>query len=171
MYCSKCGTQIPDDSTFCSSCGAPVSGQVVKGQEPRTLDVLSKRIQADPAGALIVAGSLLAIIGSFLRWFSVSLGQYGTSSSLGVNMSQGAVVLMGGVLCLAVLVLARSGVAARWGVIMLLLSALILALIFQAMYYIKDNDASIGAGVYVAMVGALGITGGSALEQCCPPKK
>ena len=26
MYCPKCGAQIPDDSAFCSSCGAPVSG-------------------------------------------------------------------------------------------------------------------------------------------------
>jgi hypothetical protein len=132
--------------------------------------MLSQRIKADPAGTLIVVGSLLAIIGTFLRWFSVSLGQYGTSS-LGVSMSQGAVVLMGGVLCLAVLVLARSGAVGKWSVVMLLLSALMLALVFQSIYYIKDNDASIGAGVYVTMVGALGITAGSAVEQCCPPKK
>ena len=25
MYCSKCGTAIPDDSVFCSSCGATIS--------------------------------------------------------------------------------------------------------------------------------------------------
>ena len=166
MYCSKCGAQIPDDSTFCSSCGAPVSGQVVQAEGPRTLDVLSKRIQADPAGTLIIAGSLLAILGTFLRWFSVPGGGF-----LGITMSQGAVVLMGGALCLAVLLLARSGAAGKWSVVMLLLSAVLLALVFQSIYYIKDNHASVGAGLWVAMSGALITAGGSLLEECCPPKK
>jgi uncharacterized PurR-regulated membrane protein YhhQ (DUF165 family) len=170
MYCSKCGAQIPDDSAFCGSCGTPVSGQVVKGHGPQTLDMLSQRIKTDPAGTLIVLGSLLAIIGAFLRWLSVGVGGF-TATTLGVNMSQGAVVLMGGVLCLAVLVLARSSAAGKWSVVMLLLSAVLLALVFQAMYHIKHNHASIGAGLWVAMVGALGITAGSAVEQCCPPKK
>jgi hypothetical protein len=128
--------------------------------------MISKRIQADPAGTLIVAGSLLAIIGAFLRWFSVLGGGF-----LGVTMSQGAVVLMGGVLCLAVLVLARSGAAGKWSVVMLLLSAVLLALVFQAIYHIKHNHASIGAGLWVAMSGVLITAAGSAVEQCCPPKK
>ncbi|MBM4463785.1 MAG: zinc-ribbon domain-containing protein [Chloroflexi bacterium] len=165
MYCSKCGAQIPDDSTFCSSCGAPVSGQAVKSQEARTLDVLSKRIQADPSGTLIVAGSLLAILGTFLAWIT------GRFSTIGVELSQGAVICTVAVLSLGVLILARSGAAGRWSMVMLLLSALALALIFQSIYFLNHNDLSIGAGVWVAMSGVLITAGGSLLEQCCPHKK
>jgi hypothetical protein len=165
MYCSKCGAQIPDDSTFCSSCGAPVSGKVVKAQGPGTLDMLSKRIQADLPGTLIVVGSLLAIIGAFLVWIS------GHFPTLGVVTSQGAVICTVAVLSLGVLVLARSGAAGKWSAVMLLLSALMLALVFQTIYWIKDNDASIGAGVWVTMSGVIIAAAGSALEQCCPPKK
>ena len=28
MYCTVCGAQFPDDSTFCTSCGAPVSAMM-----------------------------------------------------------------------------------------------------------------------------------------------
>lgn len=27
MYCSKCGTQVPDDCRFCSNCGLEITGQ------------------------------------------------------------------------------------------------------------------------------------------------
>jgi len=165
MYCSKCGAQIPEDSTFCGSCGTPVSGQVVKGQEPQALDMLSRRIKADPAGTLIVVGSLLAIIGTFLAWIT------GRFSTLGVELSQGAVICTVAVLFLGVLVLARSGAAGKWSIVMLLLSALALALIFQSIYFLKHNDLPIGAGVWVAMSGVLITAAGSAVEQCCPPKK
>lgn len=170
MYCSKCGAQIPEDSTFCSSCGTPVSGQVVKGQGPRTLDMLSKRIQADPSGTLIVAGSLLAIIGTFLAWIT-GYPSAGHFTILGIATSQGAVICAVAVLLLGVLVLARSGAAGKWSAVMLLLSALALALVFQSIYTLKDSHYFIGAGVWVAMSGVLITAGGSLLEECCPPKK
>lgn len=170
MYCSKCGAQIPDDSTFCSSCGAPVSGQVVKGQGPQTLDMLSKRIKADPAGTLIIVGSLLAIIGTFLAWVT-GHPLAGHFTTLGIATSQGAVVCAVAVLFLGVLVLARSGAIGKWSAVMLLLSALALALVFQSIYTLKDNHYSIGAGVWVVMSGVLITAAGSAVEQCCPPKK
>ena len=34
MYCSKCGKQIPDDSVFCSGCGAKVGGGAAAEPEP-----------------------------------------------------------------------------------------------------------------------------------------
>lgn len=30
MFCAKCGTQIPDDAGFCTSCGNPVAAQPVQ---------------------------------------------------------------------------------------------------------------------------------------------
>jgi len=171
MYCSKCGAQIPEDSTFCGSCGTPVSGQVVKGQGPQTLDMLSNRIKADPAGTLIVLGSLLAIIGSFLAWITGHPSAGGHFTILGIATSQGAVICSVAVLFLGVLVLARSGAAGKWSAVMLLLSALALALVFQSIYTLKDSHYFIGAGVWVAMSGVLITAAGSAVEQCCPLKK
>jgi hypothetical protein len=127
--------------------------------------MISKRIQADPAGTLIVAGSLLAILGTFLAWIT---GRY---STIGVELSQGAVICTVAVLFLGVLVLSRSGAAGKWSIVMLLLSALALALIFQSIYFLKHKDLPIGAGVWVAMSGVLISAGGSLLEECCPPKK
>ena len=34
MYCSKCGSQIPEGSRFCSFCGAPVAEVQIASQEP-----------------------------------------------------------------------------------------------------------------------------------------
>lgn len=33
MFCNKCGAQIPDGSTFCSSCGQPLAGGNVNNQQ------------------------------------------------------------------------------------------------------------------------------------------
>lgn len=33
VYCSKCGTQVPDDASFCPKCGAPVGGAQPEGPE------------------------------------------------------------------------------------------------------------------------------------------
>ena len=151
MFCAKCGAEIPDDSVQCSSCGAQVSGEA-PAAGPGALSMLSLLIKADPIGFLTIVGSLLIILGAFLPW--VSKTAY-WQSSLGVEVPQGAVVLLVGVLLLAVLVLARSGAGGAWGVVMVLLTALELALIFQSLYFLKHNDAPIGAGFWVAMAGAL----------------
>ncbi|MGI6010659.1 MAG: zinc ribbon domain-containing protein [Ruminococcus sp.] len=34
MFCSKCGTQLPDDAMFCSECGAPTRNYRKQQQEP-----------------------------------------------------------------------------------------------------------------------------------------
>ena len=74
-------------------------------------------------------------------------------------MAQGAVLLLIGVLFLIVLMLSRSGAAGAWSNAMFLLCALALALIFQSIKYIADLPyVSIGAGVWLTMVGVLGVT-------------
>ncbi len=155
MFCAKCGAEIPDDSVQCSSCGTKVSGEA-PAAGPGALSMLSLMIKADPTLFTTMVGSLLIILGTFLPWISIQMGYpFGTISSLGVEMAQGAAVLVVGVLLLSVLVLSRSGAAGAWGVVMVLLTALELSLIFQSLYFLKHNDAPIGAGFWVAMAGAL----------------
>jgi len=149
MLCPKCGAEIPDDSVQCSSCSAKISGEA-PAAGPGALSMLSLLIKADLTGFLTLVGSFFIILGTFLPWVSEYYG-----SALGVEAPQGAVVLLVGVLLLAVLVLSRSGAAGAWGVVMVLLTALELALIFQSLYFLKNNDLPIGAGFWVAMAGAL----------------
>ena len=167
MFCAKCGAEIPDDSVQCSSCGAKVSGEA-PAAGPGALSMLSLMIKADPTLFLTMVGSLLIILGAFLPWVA---GTAYWQSALGVEAAQGAAVLVVGVLLLAVLVLSRSGAAGAWGVVMVLLTALELALIFQTLYFLKDNDAPIGAGFWVAMSGALIIAVSPLLARFCAAKK
>ncbi len=153
MFCAKCGAEIPDDSVQCSSCGAKVSGEApAPAAGPGALSMLSLMIKADPTLFTTMVGSLLIILGAFLPWVA-GTAYYG--SALGVEVAQGATVLVVGVLLLSVLVLSRSGAAGAWSVVMVLLTALELALIFQMLYFLKNNDLPIGAGFWVAMSGAL----------------
>ncbi len=165
MLCPKCKAEIPDDSVHCSSCGGKISDEA-PAPGGGAASMLTLLIKADPAGALTLVGSFFIILGAFLPWASA----YGPSL-LGVSMAQGAVLLLMGVLFLVVLVLSRSGAAGAWGVVMLLLSLLALALIFQSLYYIRDNDATLGAGFWLAMVGAFAITAAALLEQFGTAKK
>jgi hypothetical protein len=151
MFCAKCGAEIPDDSVECPSCGAKVSGEA-PAAGPGALSMLTLMIKADPILFLTMVGSLLIILGAFLPWVAET-AYY--ESTLGIELSQGAAVLVVGVLLLAVLMLSRSGAAGAWGVIMVLLTALELAFIFQTLYSIKHIDAPTGAGFWVAMAGAL----------------
>ena len=183
MFCPSCGAEIPDDSAHCSSCGTKISGEApgpAPGPTPGTgsvwVSMISALIKADPSGALTLLGSFFIILGAFLPWVNVSFGGYwdggATVSQLGVASAQGAVLLLIGVLFLVVVVLARSGAAGAWNVVMFLLSALALALIFQSIYTIGDAvGATIGAGVWLAMVGVLAVTAATLLERFGTAKK
>lgn len=167
MFCPKCGEEIPDDSVQCPSCDAKISGEA-PAAGPGALSMLSMLIKADPTGFLTLVGSFFIILGAFLPWVA-GTGYY--SSALGVEAAQGAVILLLGVLFLATLVLSRTGATGAWGVVTVLLSFLALALIFQSLYYIKDNDASTGAGLWLAMVGVFVVTAAALLQQFGTAKK
>ena len=168
MHCAKCGKEIPAGSQFCNSCGTPVSGETAKG--PTRLSqwwaALLQMVKLDPLAGVVPIGAFLLLLGSFLAWES-----WGGGTVLGVQMPAGAVVFAVGVLLLVVLVLSRSGTPGAWGLVMILLSALALALIFQTMYYIEDNDGTIREGVYIAMVGAFATAYAGELERRHPYKK
>jgi hypothetical protein len=63
VYCSKCGTQNPDDAKVCSKCGAPL--YTVGQQYPRSEREHYRRVQGEcfglPNGGMI-AGIVFGII-------------------------------------------------------------------------------------------------------------
>jgi hypothetical protein len=79
-------------------------------------------------------------------------------------MTAGPVVLALGAFLALALVLARGGTPGAWSIVILVLSVVELALIFQTMIYMDDHDISAGAGLYVAMVGGFATASGGVLE-------
>ena len=81
VYCSKCGTQNPDNATVCSNCGAPLYtvGQQYPGSEREAY----KRVEGEcfglPHGGLIVS----IIIGLIVIF--VGLGLFLQASGYAVN--------------------------------------------------------------------------------------
>lgn len=176
MYCGKCGEAVPEGGMYCPSCGAPVRGEGTAG-EPSPGGAILSRLGKDYAVALTVAGALLIIVGTFLPWVREAGGYWdGGFSILGLNMlgTSGAIILILGVLCVAALVLARSGAVGPWSAVMVLLSLLALGLVFHSLYILMDEWNEFptpSAGFWVAMVGALVITAGSWLEYRGTPKE
>jgi len=166
MYCGKCGAQITDSSIHCPSCGERVSGEVPAGQPSQVPPFSSQQPKADSSGIIAIAGSFLLILGAFLPW----MGGAGGFVAIGTFMpigNIGVAVLIVGVLSLPVTVMARSGSAGAWSVVMLILGALALALISQVLYFMRDpqNDfPTIGPGFWIAMAGALAFAAGSLLQ-------
>ena len=91
MYCARCGTQIPDDSEFCYSCGAQIVG--VEREKRRSAaesgETIPQPVAPTPApqavrpaprtvgaatlaqpyvGIAVIVGAALAAIGCFVAW-------------------------------------------------------------------------------------------------------
>ena len=91
MYCARCGTQIPDDSEFCYSCGAQIVG--VEREKRRSAaesgETIPQPVAPTPApqavrpaprtvgaatmaqpyvGVAVIVGAALAAIGCLLPW-------------------------------------------------------------------------------------------------------
>lgn len=62
MLCQRCGKQIPDTSTFCPNCGAPVSGMAAPGYAaaPKPVEPVS--------GAWYLVPLFFGIIGGIIAW-------------------------------------------------------------------------------------------------------
>jgi hypothetical protein len=109
-------------------------------------------------------GALLLCLGAFLPWVSVPR----TADTLGLQIAAGPVVLALGAFLGLALVLARGGTPGAWSIVILVLSAVELVLIFQTMIHLNDiyehTSISIGAGLYVAMVGGFATASGGVLE-------
>jgi len=91
MYCARCGTQIPDDSEFCYSCGAQIvgverekrrsaaeSGETIpqpvaptpapQAARPAPRTVGAAALAQPYVGIAVIVGAALAAIGCLLPW-------------------------------------------------------------------------------------------------------
>jgi hypothetical protein len=162
LNCIKCGAQITEGSGFCGSCGATVGTSGTKGQSQfsQWWASTSALLSRDPVVLIVGMGALLLCLGAFLPWVSVP----STADTLGLQIAAGPVVFAVGAFLGLALVLARGGTPGAWSIVILVLSVVELALIFQTMIYLDDHDLSSGAGLYVAMVGGFVTASGGVLE-------
>jgi len=85
MFCQKCGSQIPDDSTFCRNCGAPVAGKapVQKTAQPtpqiftNLLNAIKAFFSPKPEAGLDLAGKSTThewsiLLGANVLFFALS---------------------------------------------------------------------------------------------------
>ena len=68
VYCSKCGTQNPDDAKVCSNCGAPLYsvGQRYRGSEREHYRRMEGECFGLPNGGMIAAlvfGTIIILVG------------------------------------------------------------------------------------------------------------
>jgi hypothetical protein len=173
LNCSKCGAQITEGSGFCGSCGATVGTSDAKGQSQfsQWCASTSVLIARDPVVVIVGIGALLLCLGAFLPWVSVPHA----ADTLGLQIAAGPVVFAVGAFLVLALVLARGGTPGAWSIVILVLSAVELVLIFQTMIHLSDTyehtNISIGAGLYVAMVGGFATASGGLLETMRVIKK
>jgi len=96
MYCARCGTQIPDDSEFCYSCGAQIvgverekrrsaaeSGETIpqpvaptpapQAARPAPRTVGAATLAQPYVGIAVIVGAALAAIGCFVAWIDTPL--------------------------------------------------------------------------------------------------
>jgi hypothetical protein len=168
LKCSKCGAEVPEGSGFCGSCGAAARSGAAKGQGQfsQWWATTAALIGRDPVVVVVGIGVILLCLGSFLSWISRN-----GPDVLGLQMTAGPVVLALGALLALSLVLSRGGTPGAWSIVILVLSGVSLALVFQTMMYLGDNDADVGAGLYVAMVGGFAAASGGLLETMRVLKK
>lgn len=71
MYCSKCGSKIPEGGIYCSKCGAKIDDGTLIGEEKITDNINSSNVKRKPFIPIIIA--VLACL-AFLVYFLISNG-------------------------------------------------------------------------------------------------
>ncbi len=168
MKCSKCGAEVQEGSGFCGSCGATVGAGAAKGQGQfsQWWASTSALLSRDPVVIVVGIGAILICLGAFLPWISRS-----GADVLGLQMAAGPVVLALGALLALSLVLARGGTPGAWSIVIMVLSVVCLALVFQTMIWMDDQRYDTGAGLYVSVVGGFATASGGLLETMRVLKK
>lgn len=97
MFCPKCGTNLPDDASFCGSCGSKIEGkgQAAQAQTPQTATAQKlSGLKVNGAGIAAVVIAVVAVLFSIMPWLDISsqiLGITGVASGL----ASGASALLG----------------------------------------------------------------------------
>ena len=69
MFCSNCGTQMPDGSKFCASCGNQMSAPVQAAQPVQPQPVQPKPVQPQPVQPMYANQTMpVTIQGSKFNW-------------------------------------------------------------------------------------------------------
>ena len=83
VYCSKCGTQNPENAITCSNCGAPLYtvGQKYSGSEREHYRKMEGECFGLPNGGMIgglVFGIIIILVGLglFLQTYGISVSNY-----------------------------------------------------------------------------------------------
>lgn len=79
-FCPKCGTARPVDAAFCPRCGAPYEPPAPSPQ-PVPASAAPARLALSPTAILAVVAGVLAAVGAFLPWATVSSGFLSLSKS------------------------------------------------------------------------------------------
>ena len=162
-FCQHCGAAQPDDASFCPKCGARLQGP------DHRADVTSGEVSGTNAPALgMIAGGAILAVGSLMPWLTATAVFVGTVSRNGIDGGgDGLVTLIAGG-CVAVGGVARV-MRSRWSQFARGLGGLASAVAgVVAVYDIGSVSnrvadltsgtsgviASVGVGLYVALIGA-----------------
>jgi hypothetical protein len=162
-FCQHCGAVQPDDALFCPKCGARLQGP------DHGADVTSGDVSGTNAPALgMIAGGIILAVGSLMPWLTATAAFVGTVSRNGIDGGgDGLVTLIAGG-CVALGGVARV-MRSRWSQFARGLGGLASAVAgVVAVYDIGSVSkrvadltsgtsgviASVGVGLYVALIGA-----------------
>lgn len=91
MFCEKCGTKLPDDASFCTNCGASVSGEVKKSEEK----ISDKEVQLQIKPTYKTGYMILPYIAMMLIFVvCIGLPMFAISAGAGMVMSIGIIAVI-----------------------------------------------------------------------------
>ncbi|MGN0454966.1 MAG: zinc-ribbon domain-containing protein [Ruminococcus sp.] len=102
MYCSKCGKETPEGSTYCQVCGTQISPNNQNNLQPGTVstDEKKNKIKCLPAFILGLIASIFGIFGGFCTTMCYSLTLANPSDALILIFGGSIIGLIGACLCL-----------------------------------------------------------------------
>jgi len=114
MYCTNCGSQVPDDVKFCTFCGAAIDRSQIQPSQPPQPTPPPQPYQPAPvtptrpksSGGAILAIIVVVIIGFVILYFGVELIAIPYFFTSGLTLLIVSAII---ILCIACSICGRSG--------------------------------------------------------------
>ena len=142
MYCDRCGTQVPDNAHFCSTCGKALGGFGAASAAPSGLGRVTRHIRIVGILWLVLSGlrlvpglAMMALFGSHRFIPGVPFFVHNIVSGIGLLFVAGAVV----------------GLAAGWGLMQREPWARMLAIVMGVLNLV-DMPFGTALGIYTLWV-------------------